>query len=306
LEAQEQFGEMGVFEPLCALSYTLGMQGKYVEALQKVSDASTKYCALTKEVYYLRSLVFEAFILIQQGKWIEARKIMERVWAKQNGDFALRFYEKPEWYGSIYQNNKEWDQAERHYRLFLDINNYPANRYYHRCSAYLGLIQVKHAQGNIAAIPTLSTEAEQLAQQYEYNDHLASLRLIQGHLALEAGKENEAISFYQKAIIYALRYNRFLLDDLLSGRTQGAALQPIIPYCLEYGEQGRKILSTLRDWWKIGVNDVGTSRPDTISFIPEGIPLLEAEKIAREHEVGDGSMQKDVIGQFEIIQYSEN
>jgi hypothetical protein len=38
---------------------------------------------------------------------------------------------------------------------------------------------------------------------------------------------------------------------------------------------------------------------DTISPIPEGIPLLEAEKLAREREPGDGSMQRSVVEQIE-------
>ena len=110
-----------------------------------------------------------------------------------------------------------------------------------RCSHRL--VRVKHAQGDIAAIPPLLAEAEQLARQYEYNDHLASLRLTQGHLAWETGNQDEALAFYQHAMIYALRYNRFLLDELLSGRPQGTPLRPIIPYCLERGEEGRKFYS---------------------------------------------------------------
>jgi hypothetical protein len=38
------------------------------------------------------------------------------------------------------------------------------------------------------------------------------------------------------------------------------------------------------------VNDIGVSRPDTISPVPEGIPLLKAERIAHEREPGDGSL----------------
>ena len=78
-------------------------------------------------------------------------------------------------------------------------------------------------------------------------------------------------------------------------------MRPIIPHCLERGEEGKKILFALRNWWKTGVNDIGTPRPDTISPIPEGIPLLEAEKIAREREPGDGSIQKSVIEQLEAV-----
>jgi hypothetical protein len=55
------------------------------------------------------------------------------------------------------------------------------------------------------------------------------------------------------------------------------------------------MLAAVRDWWQSGVNDIGTPRPDTISPIPEGIPLLEAERIAREREPGDGSRQRAVL-----------
>jgi hypothetical protein len=93
--------------------------------------------------------------------------------------------------------------------------------------------------------------------------------------------------------------NRFLLDEVLSGRPQGTPLRPMIPYCLARGDEGRQILTALRDWWKTGVNDIGTPRPDTISPIPDGIALLEAERIAREREPGDGAPQKSVVEQIE-------
>jgi hypothetical protein len=48
----------------------------------------------------------------------------------------------------------------------------------------------------------------------------------------------------------------------------------------------------MRDGWQTGINDIGTPRPDTLSPIPEGIPLLKAEHIARKREPGDGSPQK--------------
>jgi len=55
------------------------------------------------------------------------------------------------------------------------------------------------------------------------------------------------------------------------------------------------MLVALRDWWRTGINDIGTPRPDTISPILEGIPLLEAERIAREREPGDGNPQRTVV-----------
>jgi hypothetical protein len=59
--------------------------------------------------------------------------------------------------------------------------------------------------------------------------------------------------------------------------------------------------SSLRDGWQTGLNDIGTPRPDTISPIPEGIPRLEAERMAREREPGDGSLQKSVVEQIEAV-----
>ena len=111
--------------------------------------------------------------------------------------------------------------------------------------------------------------------------------------------QTNTLDYFKQAMIYGLRYNRFLLDEVLSGRPQGTPLRPIIPYGLERGEEGRQMLIALRDWWKTGVNDIGTPRPDTISPIPEGIALFEAERIARDCKPGDGSPQKSVVEQIE-------
>ena len=60
------------------------------------------------------------------------------------------------------------------------------------------------------------------------------------------------------------------------------------------------MLMALRDWWQSGVNDIGTPPPDTISPLPEGIALLEAEKMARQREPGDGSAQTSVVDQINV------
>lgn len=125
--------------------------------------------------------------------------------------------------------------------------------------------------------------AEALAQRYEYNDHLASLRLSQGHMAWDGILPtwrtgfDAALRHYQQALVYALRYNRFLLEDVLLGRPRRTPLSSIIPHCLQRGEEGRRMLAAVREWWTTDRNDVGTPRPDTISLIPEGLALVEAE-----------------------------
>lgn len=151
----------------------------------------------------------------------------------------------------------------------------------------------------------LSQRAEALAQQHEYNDQLAALRLTQGHSAWNnegpdwASGFDAALHYYREALIYAVRFNRFLLDEVLWGRAMTTPLNPIIPFCRTQGSNGRDMLVALRDWWQVGVNDIGQKRADTISPILEGIPLLEAERIARSREPGDGLPQKSVIEQLE-------
>jgi hypothetical protein len=147
-------------------------------------------------------------------------------------------------------------------------------------------------------------EAEQLAQQYEYNDHSALLNLTRGHIIWDGlipewgSGFSFALHHYQQALVYALRSNRFLLDEVLSGREQGSPLRSIIPHCLEHGEEGLRMLVALRDWWQTDVNDTGIPRSDTISPLPEGSPLLDTERIARDREPGNGLLQKKVTEQI--------
>jgi tetratricopeptide (TPR) repeat protein len=202
------------------------------------------------------------------------------------------------WLGQLYETMKEYEQALNYYEYCLKLKWTRRNNF--MSEALTGLIRIKHAQNDIAAIPPLLVEAEHLAQEYEYNNHLASLHLVQGHIACERGNQNEALSFYKRAMIYALRYNRFLLDELIGGRLHGTPLQPIIPYLLRRGEGGNTVLRSLREWWMMKTNDIGRLRSDTISPLPEGISLLDAEKFAREREIGDGSAQKTVIEQIGI------
>jgi tetratricopeptide (TPR) repeat protein len=283
------------------LGLALAMQDKCSDAVVHLEEGVNLSRQLGK-AYNLGlfiSLSFSGIGLLRCGRFDNAEnRLVEAIKHGENINAHLDF--APLYLAILYETVQKIEKAEGYYCLTQSISKSNA-RHYFESSALAGLIRVKHTQGDIAAIPSLLEEAEQLAQQYEYNDHLASLRLTQGHLALENGNQDNAFFLYQKAMIYALRYNRFLLDELISGRSHGTPLRPIIPYFLERGEEGKKILLALRDWWRIGVNDIGAPRPDTISPIPEGISLLEAEKIAREREPGDGSVQKSVIEQIETV-----
>jgi hypothetical protein len=202
----------------------------------------------------------------------------------------------------LYELKHNWGMALEHYDRSLHLG---IGRWENECEALVGGCRVHCQLGSFGSIPARADEAEKSAQEHEYNDHLASLRLSQGHMAWD-GRIPEwgtgfeaALRYYQQALIYALRYNRFLLDEVLWGGGIATPLEPIIPACLERGEEGCRMLIALRDWWRTGVNDIGVPRPDTISPISEGIRLVEAEHIAREREPGDGSSQVTVVKKIE-------
>ena len=294
------------------LGLVAGMQGKHAQSERYFSEAvKTIQSMRDLDIPMSNSLMSKVYAFMgaaafkQSNVKISEKYLDDAIDLKETLQDNFELVMVLVWRGQVEEAKNANFEAEYFYRKSLELQW--TGRLYFVCTAFTGLVRVKHAQGDYAAISPLLTEAEQLAQQYEYNDHLASLRLTQGHIAWEGNAPTwdngfeAAMHFYQHALIYALRYNRFLLDEVLSGRPQGTPLRPIIPHCLERGAEGRQMLIALRDWWQTGVNDIGTPRPDTISPIPEGSPLLEAERIAREREPGDGSMQKSVIEQIEAV-----
>jgi len=212
----------------------------------------------------------------------------------------------PVYLASLYEVRKQFDKAKYYYQ-FYQSEAHSLDRHYHDCGTLTGLVRVNYAQNDNSAILPLWVEAERLAQKYEYNDYLTSLYLTKGHITWdglipewESGLDS-ALYHYRLALIHALRFNRFLLDEALSGRELGTPLWPIIPHCLERGKEGRRMLTALRDWWQNGTNDIGTPRSDSISPLPEGVSLWKAERIARQREPGDGSPQKTVVEQIHAV-----
>ncbi len=306
----EQSGEMGWYANFLGdLTFVNTLQEKYDGTDLEFANAIRTRREL--KVGYGQTQSFVGRSLFRQGYFEKSEiELLQSLATKKEWYDYGGLPEIYNWLGELYESQGDWLRATTNYQSSIDYRK----RYHFTVGALIGLIRVKHTQGDYAAIPPLLAEAEQLAQQYEYNDHLASLRLTQGMTADVMGlngqtsttnqssvesRQSVVIGFFKQAMIYALRYNRFLLDEVLSGRPQGTPLRPIIPYCLARGDEGRRMLVALRDWWKTGINDIGTPRPDTISPIPEAIALLEAERIAREREPGDGSPQKSVVEQIE-------
>lgn len=221
LTIKRSLGMMYVSGSLRDLGFSLGMQGRYAEAAQWFIEATENFSKFSPKED-LSALRHEAAILLRRGDWQKAEVFLKRSHVTNvRLSKQRRLSETLCWLGYLYELQMNWDQAEHLYREVLSRRS--TKRYYFECAALTGLVRSKYAQGDYDAIPRWLTEAEQLAQQYEYNDHLASLRLTEGHIAwnsriVEWGTGFDvALSFYQHALIYALRYNRFLLDEVLWG-----------------------------------------------------------------------------------------
>lgn len=284
------------------LAYGLGKLGKYLVADEYFSQSIGRSESLGKfsGVDIAIALGFRGEVNFRKGEWVKAKsELIQSFELKLSLRDQMGIPEIALWLGELHETQGHSATAQDWYHKCLDYR-WTGRRYF-ECAALTGLMRVRHAQKDYSDVLQLLSEAEQLAKRHEYNDHLASLRLTQGHMTWDhnlpeysAGFDT-ALGFYQYALIYALRYNRFLLDEVLWGGNVATPLQTLIPHCQARGEEGRLMLAALRDWWWIGRNDIGTPRPDTISPIPEGISLLEAERIAREREPGDGSPQKTVL-----------
>lgn len=286
------------------LALASGLQGKLQEAERQFAE----WEKLGTEENQMDEVYLSGFQGIVALKWIGAQEAekyltasMKKLKEVQRIGWHMPFFLT--WSGLIYEVQGALDTAEKCYQDCLQSRK--LEQWYWHTSSLTGLARISLAKGEYSAFDALLHEAEELSQQHEYNDLLASLRLMQGHHAWDTSSPDEnahsgpALHFYQQALTYALRYNRFLLDDVLSGRPQGTPFEPIIPYCLKRGSDGEQVLRTLYAWWQEGNNSVDQARPDSISPIAGGVLLLEGEKLARQREPGDGTAQKTVLDQLE-------
>jgi hypothetical protein len=207
------------------------------------------------------------------------------------------------WLGHVHELRSDWEGAASEYRRAVDLRD--VGRAYFQCAALTGLVRTHRAQGADAEAEDLLPGAEQIAIRYEYNDLLASLRLSEGYMAWDSelsGRPNgsaAATGRFREALVHGLRYNRFLLDEVLSGREAGSMLRPIIAACRERGAEGRSVLESLRGWWDEGENTVEGDGGKSISPVRIGLGLKEAERIARAREPGSGAAQRTVIDQLD-------
>lgn len=294
------------------LGWTLGHQGRYDEANKKFAESLAIVEQLGQD-YIQDSGTNKGFwgaVLTRQGKFEQAADfLMQALRIKEGIKDQRGMLEQLVWLGLLNETQQEAVKAKDFYNRSLEMKF--CRRRYFEVYALTGLVRVAFSSGDCSDARNLTEEAVAIAHQHEYNDHLASLNLTLGHIVWDSNLKpgeidnnlifESGLSYYKKALVYALRFNRFLLDEVLWGGNVATPLTPITAYCLEKGGEGKRMLTVLCDWWESGFNNIGEDRPDTISPISENIPLVEAEKIARKREPGNGLPQQMIVDRIKEI-----
>jgi tetratricopeptide (TPR) repeat protein len=293
--------ELGYFQDTCPsffrdMAWSLAYQGRFKEAHEFIPKGLSKSQELdpSMSTSYSSDVGFLGVILMLEGRFDEAERHLRRsLSVKQNNKDFPGIPETLNWLGHLHARQELWEEALDYYQRSIKYNS--VNKYYFESEALIGICCAQYCLGTFDNINETLDRGKALAQRFEYNDHLAMIYLLRGHIAWDAPPGNQengfdfVLTMYQKSLIYGLRYNRFLLDAILDDGGLTNFLEPIIPYCLNHGILGRKMLTDLRDWWGVGFNR--SEVKSTVSPIPPNISLLEAERLARDLEPGDGSRQ---------------
>lgn len=281
------------------LGWTLGFQRRFTEcddAFQKSVDVNLKLGREQLQIDWAATISQWGITIIRSGDLERAECLIRS---------SLEMKEKINYENSMIENmiglawiseiRKDWISAEGYYRRGMEYKS--IKQYYYDCLVYLGMARVQLRLGNLESFCEHKQKGLEIAQCYEYNDIMSFLYLLDGTAAWEENRIGieSVINSYRSALVYALRYNRFILDEVLWGDNVITPLTPIVNDCMAHGQKGQQVLKSLSEWWQVGINDPGQTRPDTISLINEGIPLLQGERLVRQRERGDGIPQKTVV-----------
>ena len=116
--------------------------------------------------------------------------------------------------GNLYLDRQDYVNALDRYTRGLQIAKERKNKY-KQAEALLGLCRIHYAKGAHSDVLPLAEEAIELAKAHRYFDHLAQLQLILAHIKFDEGKDSEGLALYAEACRNALKFNRYLLDEIV-------------------------------------------------------------------------------------------
>jgi tetratricopeptide (TPR) repeat protein len=302
-------------ESLKNLGLVMGYQGKYLESHSAILEAISIYTDLGNlyEGGVAMAKGFMGCSQVLQGKFDEAKVNLQlSLSVKERLSDGIGIPELLNWLGLCEETRanclngdakgRALEEAISFYEKTLSYRW--TNRLYFICGALTALARLHCRLGNFTEVTGLIDEASSLARRYEYNDHLASLYLTEARLLESKGIANDmqvfdaALHKYRQALVHALRYNRYLLDEVIDGRPCETPFIPIVQHCSEMGEMGQRMIGELLEWWRTGRVEVSCNCSNSISPIPEGMLLVPAEQLARELEPDNQLLQRSIEEQL--------
>jgi len=306
------------------LALSLGMQDQYAKAEELFTRLNDEYFKPRREHRsrdYASFLGFWGSILLRCGELRRAEGLLLESYALKKD--ILDFVGLPEvtvWLGQLSQARsllasgtervRLLREADQFYRTTIDED--PVGRLYFRSIAMAGRARISYWLEDDQSFCHHFQASRGLAEAYEYNDVLACLHLLEGYAKsykpmhdtpgfklTSKPDQDGAVRSYYAALIYALRYNRYLLDRVLSGQACHDCEMGIAPACVAQPGFGTQILKKVRSLWLSGRNKLENDLTDTISPIPVDIPLVDAEETARVREIGDIKPQKEIRWQID-------
>jgi tetratricopeptide (TPR) repeat protein len=284
-----------------SIALALGMEERYDDARARFDEAERFFDDFSgaderagdSDRYIRAMLSFRGLVAARQGRLADAEADLSRALEikRRIGD-EIGTPEVHVWQGVACELRGAVDEAEAAYRSALDLRR--VNRRYFDASALAGLARVVRRPSGAEAV-----EAERLAVRYRYDDVLAVLRMGQAYASWDdPGGFDAALGRFREALVHGLRFNRFLLDELVSGRPGGAVVRPIAAACVERGADGRRMLESLSAWWQTGSHEPDRRGEGDVSLVDAGVELVVAERAAREREPGAGPPGRTVLEQL--------
>jgi tetratricopeptide (TPR) repeat protein len=303
---------------LTSLGLVRGLQKCYVESSELLTDAIARFDNIGGPNTFGRAMVlgFSGTILRRQGRLDDSETYLENSLSlKQSAKMMGGVPELHNWLGELYEVRAKVEEsptrakllanAEEHYQRSLDLR-WTGRRHY-ECIALTGLARVRHAMGNFVSASDLVVEAEQIAHRHCYYDCLASLRLTQAQIVWDGQNKNwgkgfdDAIKFLKDSLTLGLRYNRFLLDEILSDDNINTPLHSIVQLCGKRSMDGKDMLIALRQWWESGQMDSGSPFPSSgVTQSNMQQTLIDFEYAARQTEPGDSSSQQTLLNKIDL------
>lgn len=288
------------------LGLALGLQGRFEEAQHQFAKGREIGPQLDP-LYEIGTRDFEAVVTLK-CKGPDAAESLFASCLDERGQLVDTRTDRGmpyllNWYGALHEQRGALNLAEERYRQCRDLRE--QQQWHWHAGALAGLVRIYQKREKISAVDAALSEVEAVLRQHPFAQHLASVRLSQAHLAwdrrLPGGEQgfDSALRLYQQALMYAMSYNRFLLDEVLSGEPNATPLQSIIPHCLARDAEGQLMLVALANWWGADSPPPLAPEPERIAPMPVDAPLIVLEKQVRSQEPGAGQpAQLTVIAQI--------